>query len=152
MPQHHETPSPVTRREQLFDARGPQRGLECAACPQLGAPLLTPVVKVQAAAHDDATVAFLVAQSLPERQVLEVKARRKSEEDEVVKRRKLEEQVARLMPPDDECLSLGIARLHHCRDGPWVACGDGQATLRRRRDSGRVRFEMLSLEDSRSRR
>ena len=81
--------------------------------------------KVQAAAHDDANVAFLVAQSLPERQVLEVKVRRKSEEDEVVKRRKLKEQVARAMPPDDECLFLSTARLHHCRNGPWVACGDG---------------------------
>ena len=41
-----------------MDARGPQGGLERAACPRSEAPLLSPVVMVQEAAHDDSTVAF----------------------------------------------------------------------------------------------
>ena len=57
-----------TRPERLVDARGPQGGLERAACPRSEAPLLSPVVMVQEAAHDDITAAFLLAKSLRQRQ------------------------------------------------------------------------------------
>ena len=51
-----------------MDARGPQGGLERAACPRSEAPLLSPVVMVQEASHDDITAAFLLTQSLRQRQ------------------------------------------------------------------------------------
>ena len=51
-----------------MDARGPHRELERAACPRSEAPLLSPVVMVQEAAHDDITAAFLLTQSLRQRQ------------------------------------------------------------------------------------
>ena len=57
-----------TRPERLVDARGPQGRLERAACPRSEAPFLSPVVMVQEAAHDDSTVAFLLTQSLRQRQ------------------------------------------------------------------------------------
>ena len=60
--------SPVTRSERMLDAWPPQEGLERAICPRSGAPRVSPVVMVQEAAHDDWTVAFLLAQSLLERQ------------------------------------------------------------------------------------
>ena len=47
-----------------MDARGPKEELERAACPRSEAPLLSPVVMVQEAAHDDATIAFLLSQTL----------------------------------------------------------------------------------------
>ena len=56
------------RPEHLVDARGPHRGLERAACPRSEASLLSPVVMVQEVAHDDITAAFLLTQSLRQRQ------------------------------------------------------------------------------------
>ena len=71
-----EATSAGTRPERLADARGLQGRLERAACPRFGAPLLHPVVTVQEAAHDDKTVAFLLTQSLRQRQA----AKRREEE------------------------------------------------------------------------
>ena len=51
-------PLPGMRSERLSEALGPQGGLERAVCPCSRFPLLTPVVMVQEAAHDDATIAF----------------------------------------------------------------------------------------------
>ena len=64
--------------------RGPQGGLERAACPRSEAPLLSPVVMVQEAAHDDSTAAFLLTQSLRQRQEeVEDAAMRREEDVEV---------------------------------------------------------------------
>ena len=67
IPVVHEQVIVGLRPERLVDARGPQRGLESAACPRSEAPLLSPVVMVQEAAHDDITAAFLLTQSLRQR-------------------------------------------------------------------------------------
>ena len=45
-----------------------RRGLEWAACPCSRVPHLTPVVMVQEAAHDDATISFLLEHILAEKQ------------------------------------------------------------------------------------
>ena len=68
IPVVHEQVIVGTRPERLVDARGPQGGLERAACPRSEAPLLSPVVIVQETAHDDITAAFLLTQSLRQRQ------------------------------------------------------------------------------------
>ena len=60
IPVVHEQVIVGTRPERLVDARGPQGGLE--------PPLLSPVVMVQETAHDDITAAFLLTQSLRQRQ------------------------------------------------------------------------------------
>ena len=76
------------RPERLSDVRGPQEGLERAAGPRSGAPHLSPVVMVQEAAHDDKTVAFLLAQPLLERQKQEVAEKRREEEAKEVEEEK----------------------------------------------------------------
>ena len=74
----HPTGTDATSLGVAADARGPQGGLERAACPRSGARLLSPIVVVQEAAHDDNTAAFLLAQSLRQRQ---------EEEEDAAKRR-----------------------------------------------------------------
>ena len=67
IPVVHEQVIVGLRPERLVDAR-PQGGLERAACSRFEAPLLSPVVMVLEAAHDDITAAFLLTQSLRQRQ------------------------------------------------------------------------------------
>ena len=67
VPVVHEQMIVGLRPERLVDASGPQ-SCERAACPRFEAPLLSPVVMVQEAAHDDITAAFLLTQSLRQRQ------------------------------------------------------------------------------------
>ena len=80
MPRHQKPPPPGTRPERLVDARVPQ-GLERAACPRSEALLLSPVVMVQEAAPDDITAAFLLTQSLRQRQEEVEDAATEREED-----------------------------------------------------------------------
>ena len=68
-------PRAAAPEDPLADARGLQR----AACLRSGALLLSPVVMVQEAAHDDKTVAFLLAQSLHQRQEEDAAKRREEE-------------------------------------------------------------------------
>ena len=77
------------RPERLVDARGPHGGLERAACPRSEAgPLLVPPVLGGGDTLDDATVSFLLAQSLLEHQELEemVAAAKRREEVRLVRK------------------------------------------------------------------
>ena len=80
-----------TRPERLVDARGPQGGLERAACPRSEAPLLSPV-DIQclgggADGVDVTTTQFLLGMAL---------LRKEEEEEEEVRRRKEEEELKRI--------------------------------------------------------
>ena len=57
-------PSPGMRPAPLLEVAGPQGGLGAPAYPCGGVPSLVPVIMVQEAAHDDATIAFLLSQTL----------------------------------------------------------------------------------------
>ena len=77
----------------LCEVSGPQGGLVATAVPCGGVPSLAPVVMVQEAAHDDATVAFLLAQALVAEQEAEEKAREAKElerfQEELAKRERV---------------------------------------------------------------
>ena len=57
-------PPPGERPAPLFEVAGPLGRLDVPACPSSGVPSLVAVVMVQEAVHDDATVAFLVSQTM----------------------------------------------------------------------------------------
>ena len=66
-------PPPGERPAPLFEVSGPLGRLDVPACPSCGVPSLVAVVMVQEAVHDDATVAFLVSQTmLAEKEAKEV--------------------------------------------------------------------------------
>ena len=106
------------RPERLVDARGPQGRLERAACPRSEAPLLSPVVMVQEAAHDDITAAFLLTQSLRQRQEEVENAAMGREED-------VEEDVQMLEYFCEDCVFLEM------RNNEWQSRGHGVARLLR---------------------
>ena len=62
-------PPPGVRPAPLPEVAGPKGGLVAPACPLGGVPTLVPVVMVQEAAHDDATVSYLLSQTLLAEQV-----------------------------------------------------------------------------------
>ena len=64
VPREQKRPPPGTRRAPLSEVAGPQGRLVAPACPGGAVPTLAPVVMVQAAAHDDAAVSFLLSQAL----------------------------------------------------------------------------------------
>ena len=88
-----EHPPPGERPAPLCEVAGPQGGLVATAVPCGGVPSLAPVVMVQEAAHDDATVAFLLAQALVAEQEAEEKAREAKEleriQEELAKRERV---------------------------------------------------------------
>ena len=57
-------PLPGMRPAPLSEVAGPLGRLVAPACPSGGVPALVPVVMVQEAAHDDATVSYLLSQTL----------------------------------------------------------------------------------------
>ena len=57
-------PPPGVRPAPLSEVAGPLGRLVAPACPSGGVPALVPVVMVQEAAHDDATVSYLLSQTL----------------------------------------------------------------------------------------
>ena len=121
-----------------MDARGPQGGLERAACPRSEAPLLSPVVMVQEAAHDDITAAFLLTQSLRQRQEEVEDAATGKEED-------VEEDDLLVEYFSEDCEFLEM------REGVWQSQGHGVATLLRH-SKGAVIFhfwlgEQLFIDD-----
>ena len=81
VPRHQKPPPPGTRPERLVDARGPQGGWSVRLTRALKPTLLSPVVMVQEAAHDDITAAFLLTQSLRQRQEEVEDAKTGREED-----------------------------------------------------------------------
>ena len=124
-----------TRPERLVDARGPQGGLERAACPRSEAPLLSPVVMVQEAAHDDITAAFLLTQSLRQRQEEVEDAAMGREEDE----EDVEEDDQMLEYFCEDCVFLEM------RNNEWQSLGLGAARLLRH-SNGAVFFQFWQYE------
>ena len=118
IPVVHEQVIVGLRPERLVDARAPQGGLERAAYPRSEAPLLSPVVMVQETAHDDITAAFLLTQSLRQRQEEVEDAAMGREED-------LEEDDQMLEYFCEDCVFLEI------RNHEWQSLGHGDATLLR---------------------
>ena len=64
VPREQKPPLPGMRPAPLSEVAGPLGRLVATACPSGGVPALVPVVMVQEAAHDDATVSYLLSQTL----------------------------------------------------------------------------------------
>ena len=98
-----------------------------AACPRSEAPLLSPVVMVQEAAHDVITAAFLLTQSLRQRQ--------EEVEDAAMEREEDVEEDDRLVEYfSEDCVFLEMLR------NEWQSCRHGVARLLRH-SNGAVIFQ-----------
>ena len=132
VPRRLKTPPPGTRPERLVDARGLQGGLERAACPRSEAP---PPLSHRHGADDDNTVAFLLTQSLRQRQ--------EEVEDAAMRR---EEDVEEDNRPE-EYFSVGCEFLEKL-EGAWRSRGHGVARLLRGSGSRTTSSSWLVVLDS----